>query len=388
MANEITVASPPTTEEAALLLLASIAAQSGIATDYNVGSQIRTLAESIGSTVEIAGVSALTLALQTIAYSGMSIFGITPNQAVPAVGSVTFATAFVVNAPPAVQNISIPFGTLVQTLGGIQFQTAASGTLVIGATGVALPIVAVNGGFNTNVPPGSINQLLSGLIYPLQVSNSAATSGGLDAENSTQALSRLAAKLTSLVGGSPVSVANSAIGVMASGSSETVVYSTCYEGWLDPASPNFPITPGFTLYIDNGSGNASAALISAVNKKLNGNIITNTPAFRPSGMPYSIAPVVPLGAVVTVAGTTVGAASPVTGAIAQAVNSYFTLPFGQAADQPQIAAAVANAALGQLSSLSVTLAYASNPSVSVMMVSGAAYTRVLLFALNITITPT
>lgn len=380
MAQTVTVASPPNTNEVTQQILASLAAQSGVVTDYNIGSQIRTLAESIGSVEEISSISALTTALQVIAYSAMSIFGITPNAAVPAVGTVLFATAFLTNPPPAVQNVPIPIGTLLQTLGGIQFQTTSGMTLTSGATGVVVPVEAVNGGFNTNVPAGSIQQLISGLLYPLSVTNTAATSGGLDAESPSQALSRLSAKFASLVGGSPVSVANAAIGVMASGSSETVVYSCCYEGWADPANPGFGTEVGFAVYVDNGSGSASDALLAAVGVKLNGNFNTNTPAYRPAGVPYGIFADDPIFANVSVSGTLGPLSNPsqINGAIQQAVSGYFTLPFGQPASQGPIAADVANAALGQLTSLSVNLYYANAPSTAVNVVSGALYQRVIL----------
>jgi hypothetical protein len=382
----ITVAAPPNTAEVAQILLAGLASQSGIVTDYNAGSQIRTLSEQIGSVAEITGISAIAIALQVIAYSGMSIFDITPNAAVPAVGNVTFATAFVANPPLAVQNISIPEGTLLQTLSGVQFETTSSATLLSGTSGVTVPIVGVTGGLNTNVTPGAIQQILSGLIYPLSVSNTSGTSGGLNAETPSEALNRLASKFVSLVGGSPISVANSVIGVVASGSSETVVYSDCYESWADPNSANYMGSAGFTVFIDNGSGNASAALITAATAKLNGNFSAQTPAFRPAGVPYTVQAVSPVGANVTVSGTLGPLANPsVSGSIATAVSGYFTLQFNTPAEQPQIAATVANAALGQLSSLSVQLFYSSASGTPVMVVSGAAYQRVLLNSLSISL---
>lgn len=404
MASSITVAAPPNTSEVAQELLAAMAAQSGVVTDYNKGSQIRTFAEAIGSVAEISGVSALAIALQVIAYGGMSIFGISPNTAVPSSGAALFATAFLSNAPTLPNDVAIPSGTLLQTLSGIQFQTTQAATLVAGATGVTVPVSSLTGGLNTNVPAGAISQVLTAVVAPLIVINPAATSGGLDAETPTQALSRLASKFVSLIGGSPISVANSAIGVNASGSSETVRYTCCYEGWADPSSPNFPLTAGFNVYIDNGSGSASQALLAAVTTKLNGNFNTQTPAYRPSGVPFTVlaigasggfggapssAPGGPVYADVAISGTLgpLAIQAQVTDAIAVAVSGYFTLPFGTSAQQPTLAAVVSNAALGQISSLSVNLYYSSNPGTSVPAVSGALFTRVLLKNLTINVPP-
>ncbi len=387
MANQITVTAPPSTSEVAAQLLAAMAAQSGVATDYNKGSQIRTLAEALGSVEEISGISAIAIALQVIAYSGMSLFDITPNNAVPASGTITFATALL-NPPPAVTDVVIPSGTLMQTLGGVQFATASGVTLLTGATGIAVPILAVNGGYNSNVPALAITQLLSNVVFPLTIYNLQPTGGGLNAETPSQALQRLAAKFLSLIGGSPTSVANSAVGVTTAGG-ETVVYSTCYEGWADPNSPNYPNTPGFVLFIDNGTGTASSALIAACNAKLNGNVNTNTAGFHAAGMPYGVSGVIPVFANVVVSGRLgpLSNQSTLTKAISGAILSYYTLPFNTPASQPELAASVANAALGQLSSLTVQLMYASASATVVQTVSGAPYTRVILNSMSLLLAP-
>ncbi len=118
---------------------------------------------------------------------------------------------------------------------------------------------------------------------------------------------------------------------------------------------------------------------------MNGNFNTDTPAFRPAGVPYTVLPVVPIMANVSVSGVLGPLSNPsqINNAIAQAVSGYFSLPFGTPATQPPIAAAVANAALGQLTSLEVNLYYADSPSTIVQTVSGALYSRVLLNALDI-----
>jgi hypothetical protein len=384
----ITVTAPPSTPEVSQQVLAAMASQSGITTDYNKGSQIRTLSEALGSVEEISGISAIAVALQVIAYSGMSLFDITPNAAVPASGVITFATALL-NPPPAVTNVVIASGTLMQTVGGVQFATTTGVTLLAGATGIAVPIQAVNGGYNTNVPASAIVQLLSNVVFPLTIYNLSPTGGGVDAETPTQALQRLAAKFLSLIGGSPTSVANSAIGVVAPGTGETVVYSTCYEGWADPNSPNYPNTPGFVLFVDNGTGSASSALLAACNSVLIGNLNTNTPGYHAAGMPYGVSGVIPVYANVLVSGQLgpLSNQSQLTTSISGAIQSYFTLPFNTPASQPVLAAAVANAALGQLSSLTVSLMYASASATVVQTVSGAPYTRVILNNMNLLLAP-
>ena len=92
MANSITVPAPPLSPDVSAALLAFMSAQSGVLTDYNVGSQIRTLGEAIGSVVEIEEVENQALAYQAAIYGAYSAFGVTPLGATGAVGTVTFAT--------------------------------------------------------------------------------------------------------------------------------------------------------------------------------------------------------------------------------------------------------------------------------------------------------
>lgn len=375
------------------MTLASMAALQGVPTDYNIGSNIRTIMEAEGSVIEQQGISALALALQTIAYSAMSLFKITPNVAQPASGIVTFATANL-NPPPASQNVSIPSGTLVSTTGGVQFVTTSTVILLSGSTSITAPADAVLGGTVGNVPGGSIVQLLSSPGYPLSVTNVSGFTGGTNAESPAQAQTRLAAAISSLVGGSPVSVANSVIGVVASGTTETVQYSTCYEPWLNNAtwslSGNSGVSglAGFNVYIDNGTGTASAALVSAAITKLNGSFGPPTvSAYRPSGVPFNVYPVTPVYANVVVSGSLAPTAllAQVSGAITGAVTGYFTLPFGTSAFQAAIAAVASNAALGAMTSISVTLAYGSASGTAVSAVSAIPYQRVVLQSLQVNV---
>lgn len=236
MANTLspTIAAPPTTVDVTSEALASMAVLSGVVTDYNAGSQIRTTTESMGAVVEQQGISAQALALQALVYSALGVFGIMPGVAKQATGdAITFTTALT-SPPPAPQPIAIPQGTLVGTAGGILFVTANATILNQGSTSVSVPIIAVNGGSNGNVPSLSINQLIGSLTYPLRVFNASQTTGGADAESPSQSIGQLNAIVASLVGGSPVSIANAPIGVNVSG--EIVKYATCFDNQTEVLS--------------------------------------------------------------------------------------------------------------------------------------------------------
>ncbi len=399
-----TVAAAPSAVQSATQLLATMAALSGQATDYNQGGQLRTLAESAGSITEQEGIGAQVLALQALAYGAMSLFGIGQQVATPATGVYTFATALPVSAaPPVPQAIAIPSGTIVATAGGIQFLTTSSNTLPSGASSITVGIIAATPGAAGNVQASGISGApLTPVGWPLVGANPLATAGGANAGTQSLSLSQVAAKTASLGLSSPVAVANAPVGVTVTGTGETVAYAACYEPWLWAGSGAGSGTAGFTLFVDNGTGGASAALLAAVSAWIQGSVTQNQAGFRPAGVPYVVSGVTPVYASVTVSGAlTPGFLS--SGAVQTAVTSSVTAYFGalgisapsgtsyasgsviNAAYQPSIAAVAGDAGLGAFQSLTVNLYY-SGSSTAVPLVSGGIGTRVILSGLNVNIT--
>lgn len=385
MPNQPTIAAPLSTTDAASQVLAMMAALSGVITDYNPGGQFRTQAESFGSVVEQQSIWVQAAAFQALIYSAMSVFGVTQGQAAFASGTVLFATT---SGVPASQNVAISSGTFVSTAGGIQAQTTQSVLLPAGSSGVSVPAVAVVAGAAGNIPVSGITQIITNPGYPLVVSNAAAFGGGSDAEAPTQTLARFAALRASIGLSSPGAIANAAIGVMVSGSSETCLYSTCFEPWTLGGSGSG--IARWDLYIDNGAGTASSGLIGAVTSFLNGGIVsgaTNAGAaqgvgFRDAGVPFGVHAVTPTVANVSISGTVNPLISPgiAQQAMAAAVSGYFSLPFGAPAEQAQIAAVAANSAMGLLNALSVSLLTVGGSGVTTL--TPAATGRVILGTLT------
>lgn len=378
MSTTLTVAAPPTVTDVTSQTLASMAALSGVVTDYNEGSQVRTFSEANGAVIEQQGVWSQAQAFQAAVYGALAAFNISPYTGNPASGQVTFATAIGSGAPPVNVNVGIPSGTIVQTAGAIQFLTSAAATLVSGATSVNVNVLAAQAGAAGNVPPGAVSQIVNGLSYPLVVYNVSGTAGGADAETPSQTLARFSAERNSIPAATPNAIANAVIGVTVSGTGESVAYSTVYEPWVTMGSG----VVGYTVFLDNGFGTASSGLISAVETALF-STPQNVYGYRPCGVPYAVSAVTPTYAVVDVSGTvsSLGTVGAVTGAASQAISGYFSLPFGTAAEQGQIAAATSNAALGLWTSLTVSL-YVSGSGSPVTGVVPPVTGRVLLGALN------
>jgi hypothetical protein len=387
----VTVAASPSAVESATGLLAQMAALSGGATDYNIGSQIRTLAEAQGAALEQQGIGSQALALQALAYGAMSLFGIGQPQALNASGVVTFATSLPLSGAPNVpQAVLIPSGTLVGTAGGVQFAVPSGVVLASGTSAVNAAVICTAAGPNGNVPASGISSVLTSIGWPLVVVNANATAGGAAAGSYSSALALFTAKVASLGLCTPVAVPNAVIGVSGI-AGEYVAFAANYEPWLAAGSGAGSGTAGFTLYVDNGSGSASSTLLANVRAYLNGSVSQNQPGARPDGVPCVVSGVTPVYATVTVSGTLIPgtlASGTVQAAVTSGVTTYFNnLNFApNAAQQAQIAGAAADAGLGSFQSLSVSLYYSGGGS-PVAVVSGTVGTRVILAGLTVTIGP-
>lgn len=355
----ITVAAPPTTEDVAADFLSWIGAQNLVLTDVNQGSQVRTMGEAIGSVVDTESVTVQALAFQALIYAAFAAFNVFPRGALAALTPLTFVTGTGGSPPPVPVAVAVPAGTIVQTVGGIQFQTIDSGVIQVSGTTVTVAGQAVVAGAAGNVPAGSLTQILSSLPYTLQVSNAAAAVGGTDAETAAQTLARFTATVAAIGLGTPVAVANACIGVTVSGTSETVLYATCYEPWIAQMLVSGVANPaaGFQVYVDDGTGAPSNPLLAAVGARLDGNFATGDEGNRPAGVPYQVLAVNPVVANVAVSGTVIqpGTAPAVTAAVLTVLTQYFTLPFNASAQIDQIIAVVASAIQGVISSLNVVM---------------------------------
>ena len=377
-----------------------MAAQSNVPTDYNEGSAVRTMLEAEGSLVELQAVADQALAYQALVYGAMSLFGVNQALAQPATGVVTFATSLpLASALPSTLAVLIPSGTLVQTPGGTQFATLQAATLASGTASVAVGVIAALAGSAGNVAASAIaGTPLTSVGYPLNVVNAVATAGGNDAGTQSSALAQFTARAASLGLSSPVAVANSCVGVIATGTGEAVAFSAVFEPWLAAGSGVGSGVAGFTTYIDNGTGGASASLIAAVQAWQTGNAASGLSGFRPAGVPNVVSGVTPVFASVTASGTLLSGlfgSGGIAAAAASGVSAYFAAlgisipqPGGtplNSASQPQVAAAVADAGLGAFTSLTVNLYYAASGSTPVPIVSGGVGTRVILSSLTVNI---
>ena len=165
-------------------------------TDFNEGSQIRNLLESIAVDIyhlEANDNSLLREAFLTTANGGYldlhgEGLGISRNQAAQAQGTVTFSISEAVN-----YLITIPqYTRIVDTATGLYYETWTTVEIPIGETSVDCPVYSVVHGAGTNIPANSDFLFYDQNTFPeVTISNSSAFIGGCDAENDTDYRARL-----------------------------------------------------------------------------------------------------------------------------------------------------------------------------------------------------
>jgi uncharacterized phage protein gp47/JayE len=361
---------PPSATALTIELLQLMSAATGTLSDYNVGSNIRTLATTLATIIEQQNITSRVLTAQNILNLLLTAYNVTVPQATNATGQETFTLL-----SPITSSLTIPTGTQVGTVGGLVFSTTESGTIPAGMTSVTIPIEAAQSGTIYNVPAGTITTLLSSLPQAVTVTNSSPTQGGTNAPTINAILGLLANAILSQGTSTPQSIASAVNGVSIS-TGEMVKYSTVYEPWLYASGSGAML--GFQVYIDNGGGGASSELITAVQNLLSG---TTLSSLTPAGVPYQVLAVDPVYSDVTVTATSApqyASNIPYLNTLAtNAVTQYFqSLNFGDTYVPSDLTVAVVNALTGLVSGVSIT---PTSP------VTALPYQRVILSSLTINI---
>lgn len=297
-------------------------------TDFNVGSVVRTLVESIGMEFEEFYYRMVDAMEREIPNSAYEAFGFPLLAATKATGMVTFG-----RSSPADQDYLIPSGTLVSTTDGIFYQTIAAVTLTTGLTTVQVGVIASQAGANGNVTANAIVVMNGALLGIETVTNALTLTGGTDQETEDARANRFRTFIDALprttigglVGGALTATVVDAGGTI----TERVRDAKTVEPYLTGDGPRGVVT----LYIDNGSGAASSALIAATQTVID-------------GTPHGVEPVVAgyraAGITVNVVGVT---------AVPIAITTTITLSPGQTSSVVQ--AAVKNAISAYINGLHI-----------------------------------
>jgi len=250
-------------------------------TNFNVGSRIRTLLESVSTVLHKSQFDfskAIKTAIPLAVFNG---FEFERKGGIAATGKINFY-----RSGAAAADIDIPAGTAI-LLDGLTFETLVDGKILAGNTdsgGInsACSIEGTDGNISVNAID-TASGLGSFINQPLGVENAkngvaaippdgTAFSGGEDEETDSERLARFRDYVSSLARSTPLGLltgARSVDGV----SSASIIESSPSAGWV-------------TLYVDDGSGTLPAALKTEVEKVINGDPADseNYPGYRAAGI--------------------------------------------------------------------------------------------------------
>jgi len=236
-------------------------------TDFNEGSIVRTFCEAVGLEVEQLYIRARVgfgIELKEIPFYA---FNFSRESAQQASGNVKFTRSGTSGTT------DIPINTLVSTTDGTQFETTAAGQITPGNSESAdIPILAVEGGTDGNVPAATITVLVTPITDVISVTNDASTTGGQNEESEEEYLQRFREFIEGL-GDSNIS------GLVSGAKSVSGVRSASVIEHFPPSS-----SYNATVYIDDGAGNASQALIDAVELVLIGDGTSVNPGKKAGGI--------------------------------------------------------------------------------------------------------
>lgn len=238
-------------------------------TDFNEGSGITSFIEAVAQQVEQIYLRAKIGFIKYLPNLPFYAFGFDKIAGVKSTGVVTFSRNVATG-----DAVSIDIGTIVSTDSGLLYLTTTLGTILASqTTSNDVAVEAYDIGAKYNVPASSITVLTTPVIGVDTVDNAAATTGGLDEETDNAFQQRFHDYVLGLGRGNIsglVTCAKSVAGVR----SASVV-------------EHFPPVTGYwnaSLYIDDGTGLAPAALIAAVEDVLIGDGTESNPGYKPAGI--------------------------------------------------------------------------------------------------------
>ena len=230
-----------------------IIANSDKISDFNEGSVIRTYCEAVGIELEQIYIRTRVGFDKNLLLTPSEIFNFDREGGQKASGEVVYSRAGTSGTKP------IPSGSVISTPDGTRFETTADGEITNGNNdSAAIPIEAEDEGTNGNVPANSITVIITPIAGVETVDNSSGTTGGQNIETDSEYNQRFNEFIEGLGKSSNAGLITAAKLITGVRSAST--------------KEHFPPVASFnsTVYIDDGAGNASQALIDEVQDKIDG----------------------------------------------------------------------------------------------------------------------
>lgn len=273
-------------------------------TDWRVGSKNRTIYEAVAIVLEDFYDKTFKGIKTTIQQNLYTTLGFAPLPAVNTSGTVRF---YAQTAPPSNQPFFIPMGTQVQasptdSTPPITFQTTQDANLVynsptetgdvlingVSVTGwyyVDIPVVCTQSGTIGNVGADTVTTLVGSATGIGAVNNPAAFTTGSEAETLSQQKARFQLFVQSRTRGTLDSIEYAGLSAQVLDSTGTIVQ--------EQVKAAIPVDGDgtFSLYLWNGVGAASQALITQVTNIINGYVDANgnkVYGYKPAGITFNV----------------------------------------------------------------------------------------------------
>lgn len=235
-------------------------------TDFTVGGKVRTKLEAVAVEIEsyyFQVYQAIKKAIPTAIYAA---FGFPLLSAGRASGLVTFTAS-----PAPATDIGIPAGTQVSvaatsTVPEKIYQTTVSATLLAGQTTVDVQVLCTVAGDTGNTAANSITTLKTSIPGITSVANAAAFSNGAAQEQESDRAIRFQEHIDALSRGTAAAIEYGAKQAVLTDDAGTVLERVVAAKVIEPSPP----TGSINCYIYNGTGSASASLIAAAQKIVDG----------------------------------------------------------------------------------------------------------------------
>jgi phage-related baseplate assembly protein len=234
-------------------------------TDFVPGSIVRSLLETVGIELQRQDYAIFDAIRQAIETGTFQNFDFNRLSATPAGGLVSFSRT------TATTEVTISAGHRVRVPGSTrQYATTAAATLEVGVLTLDVGVQAETVGPDGNTPAGTVVELVDGLVG-FTITNPAPFLNGLAQESANARRQRFLLYIAGLSRGTAAAIQFAALSVQlldAEGEVvERVTGAQVHEPYLDDVDRRIGMVE---VWIDNGSGTVSAALVAETIQVLRG----------------------------------------------------------------------------------------------------------------------
>ncbi len=234
---------------------ANMIAKQDKVTDFNEGSIIHTILDTVARIAERAYVAIRQGYNDLLSILPYSLFGMEKKSGLYASGTVIFSRSSALSTSTIISK-----GTRVSD-GEHYYVTTEAGTIAANSVySDEIAVMAVEAGSKYNIAGGAINAIES--IVPadvVSVTNNLAFTGGTDEETKTEFEARFKNYINGLSGTNPYAIKNAALSVNAVRSVSTQNHKPPYKNIYN-----------MSIYVDDGSGGAAEEVIEAVKLAVEG----------------------------------------------------------------------------------------------------------------------